>query len=362
MQVLISNGAEQTVLFGLVFCAVFLCTLFLKKNYTPFSLTQELKGFAMLTIIFAHIGYALSTDPAFLFPFSILSGVGVNLFLFLSGYGLTTSGLKKEETILMFYKRRLLKLFIPFWIILGTFLALDFFVLGKTYTLAFLLQSIFGIFIHADVQIDFNSPFWYFSFILFYYLLFPIVFNKKRPWIGAIILYFIVWKTVQINPPLLSHVLNLYEVHMLAFPLGITGAWLMATQHHVVETCKRMCLSYAKYFYIPTMASLLWFISYFAIHANVGAEPYLEERTSLMIMATLILLFTIKKRESKLFSLFGVYSYEIYLLHWPLLYRYDLLYVHLPAWVATLMYLIVFIALAKLLQKLSLRISTRFNI
>jgi peptidoglycan/LPS O-acetylase OafA/YrhL len=361
MQVLISNGADQTVLFGVVFCFVVLCTLFVKKDYTQFSLTQELKGFAMLTIIFAHIGYVLSTDPSFLFPFSILSGVGVNLFLFFSGYGLTASQLKREESIFTFYKRRLLKLFIPFWIVLGTFLALDFFVLGKTYTLSFLLQAFFGLFIHADVQIDFNSPFWYFSFILFYYLLFPIVFSKKWPWLSAAILYCIVWQTVQQNPMVFSNVLNLYEVHMLAFPLGIIGAWVMATQHNIIETCKNVCLSLARYLYIPAMAGLLCFIGYFAIHANVGAEAYLEERTSLMIMAALILLFIIKKRESKLFSLFGLYSYEIYLFHWPLLYRYDFLYIHVPAWIATLLYLLLFIALAKMLQKFASRIPLHFK-
>lgn len=359
MQVLISDGAHQTVLFGIVFCFVFLLTYLVKKNYNSFSFTQELKGFAMLTIIFAHIGYALSTDPTFLFPFSILSGVGVNLFLFLSGYGLTFSQLKKEDSILNFYKRRLVKLFIPFWIVLGTFLTLDFFVLGKTYTLSFLLQSLFGIFIHADVQIDFNSPFWYFSFILFFYLLFPIVFSKRYPWISAIILYLIVWKTVQTEPQFLKNVSNLYEVHMLAFPLGIIGAWLMTTQQNAFEVCKSVCGQYKRYTYIPVVAALLAFIGYFAIHANVGAEAYLEERTSIVIMFALLLFFAIKKRESKLFSLFGLYSYEIYLFHWPLLYRYDFFYINLPAWIATLLYLAVFIALAKLLHRLSTHITVR---
>jgi peptidoglycan/LPS O-acetylase OafA/YrhL len=353
MQVLINDGAHQTALFSVVFCFVFLFSFLVKKNYTSFSLTQELKGFAMLTIIFAHIGYALSTDPAFLFPFSILSGVGVNLFLFLSGYGLTFSQLRKEDSLLNFYKRRLVKLFIPFWIVLVTFLTLDFFVLGKTYTIPFLLQSFFGIFIHADVQIDFNSPFWYFSYILFFYLLFPIVFSKRYPWISAIILYLIVWKTVQTEPLLLKNVISLYEVHMLAFPLGIIGAWLMATQQKTFESFKTLCSQFKRYAYIPAVACLLAFVGYFAIHANVGAAAYLEERTSIAIMFALILLFAIKKRESKLFSLFGLYSYEIYLFHWPLLYRYDFLYINLPAWVATLLYLGVFIALAKLLHKLS---------
>ena len=66
-----------------------------------------------------------------------------------------------------------------------------------------------------------------------------------------------------------------------------------------------------------------------------------------------IFLFLIKKRESKLFSLFGLYSYEIYLFHWPLMYQYDVLYKNLPAWIATIGYLCIFIGLGFLFKKLN---------
>ncbi len=362
MQVLIIDGTSQTVLFGAVLCLVFLCTFFIKKNYTPFSLTQELKGFAILTIIFAHIGYVLSTNGDFLFPFSILAGVGVNLFLFLSGYGLTFSQLKKEESVLTFYKRRLIKLFIPFWIVLGTLVLLDAFVLGKTYTMQFFLQAFFGLFIHVNAYRDLNSPFWYFSFILLYYLLFPIIFTKKWPWLSAAMLYFIVRAIVQLHPSFLAGVIGLYEVHILAFPLGIIGAWLVTTQTQILQNCKSVCITYRHYLYVPSLSVLLWFIGYFAIHANVGAVAYLEDVTSLSIMFAVILLFVIKKRESALFSIFGLYSYEIYLFHWPLLYRYDFLYTRLPAWIATLLYLAIFIGLAMILQKLSTFVSRKIGL
>jgi len=43
--------------------------------------------------------------------------------------------------------------------------------------------------------------------------------------------------------------------------------------------------------------------------------------------------------------LIGTYSYEMYLLHWPLLSRYDFLYRTLPASLATFAYLALFIGL-----------------
>ena len=89
------------------------------RQFFPTSVTQELKGFAILTIIFGHIGYFLDTNDTFLFPLSVASGVGVNIFLFLSGFGLTMSTLKKQLSLLQFYKRRLLRLFLPMWIVLA---------------------------------------------------------------------------------------------------------------------------------------------------------------------------------------------------------------------------------------------------
>jgi peptidoglycan/LPS O-acetylase OafA/YrhL len=329
-----------------------------KKDYTPHSWTQELKGFAILAIIFAHIGYYLSADPRFLFPFSILAGVGVNLFFFLSGYGLTFSQMKKNESILQFYKRRLPKLFVPFWVVLSVLVALDFFVLGKTYSLQYLLKAFLGIFTSANMYTDINSPLWYFTLILLYYILFRLFFIKKMPWLTALLLYAAIWSLVKAKFPFFNGVIGLYEVHMLSFPLGVLLAWLVVTYKSLLEPLKITYKKYEQLFYPLALLSLMAVIGYFAIYSNVGKAAYLEQWTSLLVVAAILLLFLIKKRESKILSVFGMFSYEIYLFHWPLLYRYDFLYPHFPAALATLMYLGLFIALSVLLQKVSTAIFT----
>lgn len=93
MTILINNPVQSTVIFSIFFILIFLFTLRLRKNETTVQLvhTQELKGLAILAVIFSHIGYFLANDDRFLFPFSIIAGVGLNLFLFLSGYGLFVS-------------------------------------------------------------------------------------------------------------------------------------------------------------------------------------------------------------------------------------------------------------------------------
>jgi peptidoglycan/LPS O-acetylase OafA/YrhL len=353
MQILVNDPVQQTIIFGAIFFVAFLISFIPKKNYTPLSRTQELKGFAILTIIFGHIGYFLSVNQEFLFPLSVLSGVGVNLFFFLSGYGLTFSQLKKSEGIFSFYTKRLTKLFVPFWIVLGILFLMDFFILGKVYTASFTLSSFFGIFTQANMLTDFNSPLWYFSLILLYYLLFPLLFSKKRPWLTALYLYVAVWLLVYINPSSLSGVIGLYQVHLWAFPLGVFFAWLIFTKKSFFERYKDIYIRNQRYLYPIVILSLLGSIGYLAIHSNVGEVDYIEQATSIITMFAILLLFLVKKRESKLFSLFGFFSYEIYLFHWPFLSQYDFLYTHFPGWFATLTYLVFFILIAMVLRKLS---------
>ena len=327
-----------------------------KRDHVPSSFTQELKGFAILTIIFGHIGYFLSSNQQFLFPFSIMMGVGVNLFLFLSGYGITSSQITKDESKIQFYKRRLLKLFVPFWTILAILISSSYLFLGKTYSFGFLVQSFLGIFTDANIFTGINSPFWYFTFIVFCYLIFPLVFNKKRPWVSAILLYGITLLIVKINPLALSGVIGLYKVHLLAFPLGILTAWFIQTKDYSLEHFTQTYKKYSSYLY-PTIISILFLcIGYFSIHSGVGQSITSEESRSLLVVGALLVLFLIKKRESKLLSLFGLYSYEIYLFHWPLLYYYDFLYKYMPAWIATIIYLIIFVLLGILFQKISVKI------
>ncbi len=352
MQISIIDPLHQTILFGAVLGTIFLLTFWKKKDYTALSLTQELKGFAILAIIFAHIGYGLASGTNFLFPLSILAGVGVNLFLFLSGYGLTYSALSKGESRTSFYARRLPRLYIPFWVVIGILFLLDHFLTFGNYSFSYIVQSFAGIFTNANMYTDINSPLWYFTMILFYYLLFPLVFFKRYAWVTAGILYAAIWSIVHFNPAPLAGVLGLYEVHMLAFPLGVLGAWFVKSgKLSLLDPLKNIYTRTAFVLYPIIFTALAAAIWYLAIHANIGKPAAIEERTSIVTMFAIISLFALKKRESKLFALFGFYSYEIYLFHWPLLWRYDVLYIHLPAWIATVAYLALFVALAHLLKK-----------
>jgi len=354
MLVQINNPLQATEIFSTILFFAICFSAYRReiKEWLPASLSTELKGLAILMIVFSHIGYFLVSDTRFLWPLSTLAGVGVNLFLFLSGYGLAVSQIKRNLSIGQFYSRRLLKLFIPLWLLLAIVLPLDFFILKVNYSWPVIGRAIFGIFIHANLYQDFNSPLWYLTFIIGYYLLFPLVFCQKRPWLTALILAAAGYLLIQVNPQLLGNVIYLYRVHIMAFPLGVGVAWLVSKIPSSVILLGWFRGRRAIFYYLLIAAAVALFV-FANINASIGGNYHQEELMSLVAIGALLIIFILKKIKFKLFYWLGVYSYEIYLWHWPLMYRYDIFYRFLPAWLATALYLVLFVGLGWLMSKIA---------
>lgn len=365
MQVTVTNAILQTNIFIAIFL-VLLIALIKKKDSQDISfgvnVSSELKGFSILAIVLSHIGYFLVTDTRFLFPLSICAGVSVNLFLFLSGYGLALQQVKHNLKPLEFYKKRLLKLFIPFWIVLLLFFVLDKLVLNIGYSSSFYLKSVLGIFTQAHLYEDLNSPLWYFTFILGFYLAFPFLFFPKKGILSAFALFIFSLLLVSFGLNLDPGLLSLYATHVAAFPVGVLFAALATGEksYRLLDFIRQfICAAPYKLFrYGLAITSLLGFC-YLSLHGGVGEGAIKEQYLSLIAMFLIWLFFVIKPFEFRLFKFLGDYSYEIYLLHWPILYRYGYLYRVLPATAATILYIIFILFLGFLLKKLSAKLSTK---
>lgn len=363
MIISIINPIQATYIFIAIFSMAILLSLRSKKNqdFFPIETTNELKGLAILLVIFGHIGYFLVDDHSFLFPLSTIAGVGVDIFLFLSGYGLVISALKKNQTVFQFYKTRLIKLLIPLWVALGAFFLLDFFILNKVYTGGYILSSFLGLFTSADLYNDINSPLWYFTLILFYYLIFPLIFIKKYPCFSAIIIYILTYVIMALNPVWFSKVKFFYEVHLLAFPTGVFTAGLILYSQNFIKNInlakflknKKLIEITKKIVYYLSIFILLFIIGYTVYNSGIGKGVWIERLVSLTTTLAFVGLFLIKKLRIELLYLFGLYSYEIYLLHWPILYRYDFIFKFLPPWLSMVVYLGLFIGLGWILQKIT---------
>ena len=354
MQINVPDPVIQTYLFSLIFFTVLFLSIRKKEVGLTMSpeVTTELKGFAILAVVFSHIGYFLSTDDRFLFPLSILAGAGVNLFLFLSGFGLAASALKKPLSIVGFYKKRLSKLFLPLWLTITLIVIADSVFLDKSYPLQTVIENYLGFFPSADIFTDLDSPLWYFSLIFFYYLLFPLLFWKKFSYLAAPLMLIVTFYLLKEPLPIKEPVLNLYKLHFISFPLGVFFAQVI--YHENLTPLKAV----AKHFYskfnlslfsIPFFAAVFYYTSF---NSGVGLSKTIEQTISLITTLSAVFLFMVINLKFKLFTLFGKYSYEIYLIHWPILVKYGFLYLYMPAFLATLIYLVIFLLLGLLMKQI----------
>lgn len=330
----------------------------------PISVTQELKGLGILTVVFAHFAYMLVTNADFLFPLSIIAGVGVDLFLFMSGYGLTVGMLKKPLPLIEFYKRRVIKIFIPFWVAIILIFASNAIFLDINYPVPYILQSLLGWFPTARGFDDVNSPFWYITWMIMFYALFPMVFSVKRPWLSAIILA-VIATLIGVYNPLNMGDNWLHRLHTVAFSLGIIFAWLLFE----TKDKENKLVRYLKHFRSQTkdsylvIALMLVVVVYMSLHTTANHWPtltsilgqgyFVDQFTSIVIMFAFIVIFSLKRFDNKFLSIYGLYSFEVYLIHWPLMSRYDIFFDILPAWAAVVAWMISFIVVSWLLQKIT---------
>jgi peptidoglycan/LPS O-acetylase OafA/YrhL len=123
--------------------------------------TQYLKGIAILLIILCHtIGQAKETTIA-----TPLGGIGVAIFLFMSGYGLQES--YKKNKLSGFWRKKILRIFVPYTI----FITIKCIILADFDFKKYLLDIFF---IHTS--------YWYIGYLIKCYIVFYIssLFNEKH--------------------------------------------------------------------------------------------------------------------------------------------------------------------------------------
>ncbi len=166
--------------------------------------------------------------------FSFMGHYGVQLFVFLSGYGLFTVWQNREVKWLQFMKQRLIKLYPAYLVTVLVYLLILTIKTGGLPSWVLLRLAIADLlFIQSFVPGEafrLVGPWWFFPMIVQLYMVFPLVMAAYRRW-GLQALYLIgalAWLITLIVNPLLDHDkynLNYFFIgHLAVFCLGMVLA------------------------------------------------------------------------------------------------------------------------------------------
>ncbi|WP_157257573.1 acyltransferase family protein [Dysgonomonas macrotermitis] len=143
-------------------------------------------GIAMLLVVLYHCYCAIPTLP--IFPIFSKGYIGVDLFLFFSGLGLSYS--YNNKTLKMFLQNRFTRILPLYWIWAIVHLCV---VCVQTHTFPTIID-VFGLFTTLSYYgIGAIRSNWYLSALLFFYLFFPLLFKiiNKWKWYALFVIAFI---------------------------------------------------------------------------------------------------------------------------------------------------------------------------
>lgn len=169
------------------------------RNYTT-----AIKGFSILTVVWAHSEAGLSVGGI-----QFIAGIGVALFLICSGYGLEIS--YEKNGLQGFWKKRLLGVCLPFWLVE---------VVGLLITGAFSVKTYLLDFFFLKPATGYG---WFMGYIVICYLIFyavkRFVPTEKRMvvLIGTFVAWFVLESVFFANPDMPF----LRARQMLSFPCGV---------------------------------------------------------------------------------------------------------------------------------------------
>lgn len=295
-------------------------------DYFNRTTSNLLKSIAIVLLISGHFSIFCLPDK------SILNRGGemaVSIFLIVSAMGLTKAyGLDRCGK--KFLIKRLAKIIFPLWLTLVLFYGLDFIILHKTYSLEHIVSRFTGIIPESPP----NGPAWFISLILYLYLIFFAISNLPALRYVKCIVFFsvLVGTSFLINQvPILSQLFGKWNRYILIFPVSVC---IMACGTRVSRYLN-LLYNRLRFGLVATCATLI--LLYFTLNSG---------RTIIFIVFIAIVIVLIDRIEKVpgVLTFLGDHSFELYLLHGPLLVSYGLVIGRKPLAIYFLLYLALIIA------------------
>lgn len=287
------------------------------------NIIQSLRGLFCLVVIITHItinsNEYLHRD--FLFNVSLFGHAAVDFFFVVSGFMITYTSIKhagRPDKLKTFFRRRLVKIFPIYWIIItfflvGQLLLRSFYNTPFEYTLSNVLSTYFLLPGHTMV----NGVSWTLTFELYFYLLFSLFFLvRKKEWIY---IGFVIYTIAILSFGLVGFDANENVwIRLIISPLNIE-IYLGMLAGAIVSKIKVQ-----NSFYILGVGALILVVS--AVLTNSGYRLFLNDFNRLILFGipSFFIVLGVASYETKFhvnanktLLLLGDASYSLYLLHLP---------------------------------------------
>ena len=275
-----------------------------------------LMGFAILCIMFTHnsieIGIIWSTAKT-------ISQIGVDLFLFLSGYGLYNSYMKAPKG---FYTRRFIRIIPTYLFVIILYVAYL-----KIFTSSSIKEALWD-FSLISFFIDGIQLEWFIATILLLYLLFPVLFHFVNNRLAVILICCVAWSSsllICYGPWTLPvNIIRVFSLFIIRIPVFIAGSYVRLHENQfrkkdatntLVSVCSILCIiivrmninnywPLVRVLFFPAtismcniLASLFGMIaenrkSFFSLLGSITLELYLIHEKVLSIITGMINRFT----------------------------------------------------------------------
>ncbi len=292
----------------------------------PLHLIQVLRGVASLLVVLLHatinVNENFKTD--FLGDFFSFGGAGVDIFFVLSGFIITYTSIKNlthSDNVMPFLRRRIVRVFPTYWIIITGFLLLQVFFSSfyKTHY-SFNIRNILSTYFLLPGHTMINGVSWTLTYELFFYFLFTLAFilpTKK-----LIYLVFTFYTVVLILLPVFGYYASNpnYWVNLLTHPMNTEFFMGILAALIIPYIPSKMCIPFVAGGCILFLVGGILGNRQFIVVNDIFNRVILFGIPAFFIIVGLVKFELHKSIEvHNIFLLLGEASYSLYLLHLPIL-------------------------------------------
>ncbi len=340
--------------FLIISCLLVIAIWFTSKKEASsmfeFRTSFTLRGVAIVFLFIGHAAQIIFNSPMFLRDGG---NDAVLIFLYLSGTG-TVQKYGFSRVSSTFWRNRVLKLAVPLWLSLCLFIILDYLLLGSVHKADEIVLSFLGvIFVQGNTI---NASAWFISFIVFSYLIFYLLSRLNiKEWQKSVLFFCImIGISYVIRHTRLQPYLQIWIQFAIAFPFGVSVYLIYRHIQHTFISFKNGTV---------IIATLLLLGALLKIFRGADSALFWLIRSIIVLCCVVILSVFIEKYHimSKVLTFLGKYSYEIFLLHFPFMVKYDFFLFRPPLYLFFFVYFGFIVVLAMVLHYLSNQVRSFFE-